>query len=166
MRVLELGGQLAHELAEIDAAVGREVEHEPRAVERLLDARQLHAEAALADLQQRDAVRLALALLLLQPRDDVVVRRERTTRCGESGAGGAARRAAGCARHDGADRRYRRRSGRRPGIAGARRRASAAADRRRRRSAPGRPAISLTETSRTRRWAAFTAAAPASRPRS
>src|SRR5262252_1283076 len=70
----EFGGKLAHELAEIDAAVGGEVENQLRAVERLLDARELHAEAALANLQQRDPVRLLLAMLVLHPRDDVVSR--------------------------------------------------------------------------------------------
>ena len=48
----ELGGQLAHEVPEIDAPLGREVEHQPRAVVELLDARELHREAALADLEE------------------------------------------------------------------------------------------------------------------
>ena len=67
--------QIAHQLAEVDAAFGRVIEDQPRAVEQLLDARQLHREAALADLQQADALRLLLALLVLQPRDDVLARR-------------------------------------------------------------------------------------------
>jgi hypothetical protein len=58
MRV-ELGGKLAHEFPEVDAALGREIENQPLAVERLLGLRQLHAEAALADLQRRDPVRVA-----------------------------------------------------------------------------------------------------------
>ena len=36
----EFGGQFAHEVPEIDAPLGREVEHEPRAVVELLDARE------------------------------------------------------------------------------------------------------------------------------
>src|SRR5262249_33271034 len=71
----ELGGQLAHQLAEVDAAVGSEIKNQLRSVECLLDARQLHAQAALADFQQRDPVRFLLAVLLLHPRDDVVARR-------------------------------------------------------------------------------------------
>src|SRR6185436_16921503 len=62
----ELGRQLAHQLAEVDAAVGGEIENQLRAVERLLDPRQLHAEAALADLQERDAICLLLAMLMLE----------------------------------------------------------------------------------------------------
>src|SRR5262249_50000016 len=72
----ELRGELAHEFPEIDAAVGREIEDQLRAVEGLFDARELHPEAALADLQQRYPVRLLLAALVLQTRDDVVARRE------------------------------------------------------------------------------------------
>ena len=64
--------QLAHELAEVHAAVGGEVEDQLRPVERLLDPRQLHAEAALADLQERDAIRLLLAVLMLEARDHIV----------------------------------------------------------------------------------------------
>src|SRR6185436_4276586 len=70
----ELGGQLAHELPEVDAAFGREIEDQPLSVERLLGLRQLHAEAALADLERRDPVGVALALLVLQSHHDVVVR--------------------------------------------------------------------------------------------
>ena len=72
MRVRNSRRELAHELAEVDAAVGGEVEDQLRAVERLLDPRELHAEPALADLQQRDAIRLLLAVLVLEARDDVV----------------------------------------------------------------------------------------------
>src|SRR5207244_2014146 len=72
----EFGGELAHQLAEVDAAVGGEIEHELRAVERLLDFRQLHAEPALAHLQRRQAKRLGLAMLMLEPRHDVVACRE------------------------------------------------------------------------------------------
>src|SRR4051812_42047348 len=57
----EFGGELAHQFPEIDAAVGGEIENQLRPVERLLDARQLHAEAALADFQQRDPERLLFA---------------------------------------------------------------------------------------------------------
>src|SRR4051812_9824334 len=45
----KFGSQLAHQLAEIDAAVSGEVEDQLRSVERLLDAGELHAEPALAD---------------------------------------------------------------------------------------------------------------------
>src|SRR5437868_435404 len=62
----ELRGELAHELPEVDAALRREIEDQLRAVERLLDARELHAEPALADLEERDPVRLLLAVLVLQ----------------------------------------------------------------------------------------------------
>src|SRR5690606_36436612 len=71
----ELARELAHQLAEIDACFGGEIEDEARSVERLLDARELHREPPLADLQQGNAVRLTLAMLLLHPRDDVFVRR-------------------------------------------------------------------------------------------
>ena len=68
-------GEIADQLAEIDARFGRVVEDEARAVEEVLDLRQLHRQAALADLELRDALRVLLALLLLQPLDDVVARR-------------------------------------------------------------------------------------------
>src|SRR5204862_3654281 len=61
---------------EIDAAIRREVEDEPRAVERLFDAGELHPEAALADLEQRDAKRFLFAPLMLEARNDVVARGE------------------------------------------------------------------------------------------
>ena len=60
----ELRRQFAHELPEIDPPFRREVEHQAGAVVQLLDARQLHGQRALADLQQADAERLALARLL------------------------------------------------------------------------------------------------------
>src|SRR5262245_2941074 len=68
----EFARQLPHKVAEVDPSVRGEIEQEPRSVERVLDARELHREAALADFQQRDAVRFLFAPLLLQPRDDVV----------------------------------------------------------------------------------------------
>ena len=68
----EVRGQIAHQLAEVDARLGRVIEDEARAVEHVLDLRQLHRQAALADLELRDALRLLLALLLLQPLHDVV----------------------------------------------------------------------------------------------
>ena len=70
----ELRRQLANQLAEIDSALGSEIEHQPRPVERLLDPRQLHRQPALPHLHQRDAMRLTLALLLRPARDDVLVR--------------------------------------------------------------------------------------------
>src|SRR5262245_19938778 len=45
---VKLGRQLADELAEVDTAVSGEVEGQLRAVERQLDARELHHEAALS----------------------------------------------------------------------------------------------------------------------
>src|SRR3954471_14644349 len=72
----EFGRQLADQFAEIDAAVGGEVENQLRAIERLFDARELHAEAALANLQERDPVRFLLAKLVLHARDDVLARRD------------------------------------------------------------------------------------------
>src|SRR5947199_268618 len=50
----ELRRELAHELAEVDPAVGGEIEEQLRSVERLLDACQLHPQSVLADLQERD----------------------------------------------------------------------------------------------------------------
>ena len=142
----ELRRELAHELAEIDAAFGREIEDQPRTVERLLDARELHAEAALADLQRRDPVRVTLALLVLQPHDDVVVRGEADhARRRFAGRAAAARRSA-ARRGRRCRRRGRRRSARRP----ARRDAGAASARAaRKETCAARPTgVSLTETSR------------------
>src|SRR5262249_12309704 len=48
----EFAGQLAHQLAEIHAPLGREVEDQPRAVELHLDPGELHAEPPLANLQR------------------------------------------------------------------------------------------------------------------
>src|SRR5690349_13145376 len=70
----ELRSQLAHQFAEIDASVGGEIENQLRTVERLLDAGELHAEAALANLEERNPVRFLFAMLVLHPRDDVVAR--------------------------------------------------------------------------------------------
>ena len=71
----EMRGEIAHQLAEIDPAFSRVVEDQPRAVEQLLDAGQLHRQAALLDLQKADALRFMLALLVLEPRNDVLLRR-------------------------------------------------------------------------------------------
>src|SRR4051812_38108688 len=71
---VEVAGEVAHQLAEIDARLRGVIEDQPRAVERVLDARQLHRQSALADFQLRDALRLLLALLLLQALDDVLLR--------------------------------------------------------------------------------------------
>ena len=73
---VELRRQLADEVAEVDAAFRREVEDQPRAVERLLDARELHPSPRSRIFSSRDAGRLLLAVLVLQPRDDVLVRGE------------------------------------------------------------------------------------------
>src|SRR5258708_6634865 len=70
----ELRRQLAHELAEVDAAIRREIENQLRPVERLLDARELHPQPALADLQHRDAAPLLLPLLILPPPADLLLR--------------------------------------------------------------------------------------------
>src|SRR5207248_6198215 len=72
----ELGRELADELPEVDASVSGEIKNQFRAVERLLDARQLHAETPLAELHHRDAVCFALAMLVLEPAYDVVAARE------------------------------------------------------------------------------------------
>src|SRR5712691_12061358 len=72
----ELRRELAHELAEVDPAVGGEIEEQLRSVERLLDACQLHPQSALADLQERDAKRLLLTVLVLQAGDDVFLARQ------------------------------------------------------------------------------------------
>src|SRR5262245_58267951 len=67
----ELAGQFAHQLAEIHATLGCEVEDHPRTVELHLDAGELHAEPSLANFQRRDAEGLLLPVLLLEARDDV-----------------------------------------------------------------------------------------------
>src|SRR5262249_15069313 len=54
-------------------AFGGKVENQPRSIERVLHAGQLHAETVFADLEQRDSVRLLLPLLLFETRDDVVM---------------------------------------------------------------------------------------------
>src|SRR5262249_6343296 len=68
--------ELAHELAEIDAAVGGEIENQLAAVERLLHARELHPQPALAHFQHRDAECFLFSVLVLHTRDDVLTRRE------------------------------------------------------------------------------------------
>jgi DNA-binding NarL/FixJ family response regulator len=68
-------GEIADQLPEVHAALGRVVEDQPRPVEELFDARQLHLQPSLADLQQADPVRVLLPLLVLEPRDHVVLRR-------------------------------------------------------------------------------------------
>src|SRR5262245_29463561 len=77
---MKLGCQLAHKLAKVDAAVGCEIEDEARPIQCELDAREFHPEAALAELQQRDAIRFALAQLLLGPDGQVLPRRETDSR--------------------------------------------------------------------------------------
>ena len=80
------------------------IEDQARAVEDVLDLRQLHRQAALADLELRDALRLLLALLLLQPlRRRPRGWRARTTTCGESAAGWRRSASCGGTRVDGAD---------------------------------------------------------------
>src|SRR6185295_103676 len=74
-------------------------------VEGLFNARQLHAEAAIADLQQRDPIRLLLAVLVLQPRDDVLARREADHLLRGIGRRTAFRVELWNGRHDGPDRR-------------------------------------------------------------
>ena len=49
---------------------------ELRSVECLLDEGELHPETTLADLQVRDAIRLLLAVLVLQAGDDVLFGRD------------------------------------------------------------------------------------------
>ena len=100
MRVRNSDGELAHELTEIDARLGREIAHEPGSVERLLDTRELHRQPVLADLHQDDAVRLLLAGLLLQARDDVVVRGEADDAMGRVGRRAAALGDLGNGAHD------------------------------------------------------------------
>ena len=106
MRRPELGRQLAHQLAEVDAAVGREVEDQPRSVEHLLDARQLHRRArARGSSAARCGTPRARAAACFSRATTSSRVATRTTRCGES-AGGR-RRSASCGidAHDGADRR-------------------------------------------------------------
>src|SRR5262245_63893186 len=67
--------EIAHELPEVHTRFGRVIEDEARAVERVLDLRQLHRQPALADLQLSHAMGLDLPLLLSQLLDDVVARR-------------------------------------------------------------------------------------------
>jgi 4-hydroxythreonine-4-phosphate dehydrogenase len=69
---LELPRQLLDEFPEVDAAVGREIEDHLRAVERLLDARQLHRQCAFANFQKRHPIGVLLALLMAPARHDVV----------------------------------------------------------------------------------------------
>ena len=71
----ELGRQIAHQFAEVDPALGGEVEDQPRSVEELLDPRQLHRQVPLADLQQAGPVGLTLALLVLEAQHHVLARR-------------------------------------------------------------------------------------------
>src|SRR5436190_5937307 len=71
----EVRREVADQLAEIDPRLGGVVEDQPRAVEHVLDLRQLHRQAALADLELRDALGLLLALRLLQPLHHVVLAR-------------------------------------------------------------------------------------------
>jgi hypothetical protein len=63
--------QIPDQLPEVDSALGRVVENQPRSVEELLHFRQLHPQTTLADLQQTDAVRFLLPLLMLQASHDV-----------------------------------------------------------------------------------------------
>ena len=83
--------------------VGGEVEDQPRTVERLLDARQLHRQAALADLQRRDAEGFALALLMPRAGDDVVVRGQPDDAMGGVAGRTPAFEKLGYAAHDGAN---------------------------------------------------------------
>src|SRR5262249_32649584 len=57
----EVRRQIPDQLAEIDPALGGVIEDEPRAVEHLFHPRQLHRQAALADLHQADALGFLLA---------------------------------------------------------------------------------------------------------
>src|SRR5207245_9058700 len=70
----ELGVELATELAEIGPSFGSEIEDQLRSVEDLFPAGQLDATTAVADLHHRDPLRLAFAVLVLQPRNDIVAR--------------------------------------------------------------------------------------------
>ena len=67
----EVRGEVAHQLPEIDPAFSRVIEDQPRAVEQLFDAGQLHRQAALLDLQKADPLRFLLALVVLEPGNDV-----------------------------------------------------------------------------------------------
>jgi hypothetical protein len=69
---VKLRRQLAYQLPKVDPSVRREVEDQSRTIERELDACQPHSEAALADLEETNSVRLTFALLLLEPHRDVV----------------------------------------------------------------------------------------------
>ncbi len=73
MRARNSDGQLADQFAEINPRVGREVEHQPRSVEGLLDAGELHGQAAFPDFERRHPEGFALSLLVPGPGDDVVV---------------------------------------------------------------------------------------------
>src|SRR5687768_17645616 len=68
---MKLRREFAHELTKIHASFGGEIKDEPRSVEQLLDARQLHLEPAFPDLQERDTVRFLLALLPLEAHGDI-----------------------------------------------------------------------------------------------
>ena len=68
---VEVRGKIAHQFPEVHAPFRRVVEDEPRAVEQLLDARQLHLKPAFADLQQTDPGSLLLALLVPKAREHV-----------------------------------------------------------------------------------------------
>src|SRR5579864_7319819 len=48
----KLGRELTDEIAKVHAAFGREIEDQPGVVERLLDPREFHGEASLANLQE------------------------------------------------------------------------------------------------------------------
>ncbi len=88
---VKLGRELADQLAKIDAPFGGEIKNQPRPVEQLLDARQLHLEPALANLEQRDAMRFLLALLPLEAHRHVFERSPSGRRDWEN-VQGAARR--------------------------------------------------------------------------
>src|SRR5208337_896109 len=61
-------GEIAHQVAEIDAALGDEIKSDLAPVESVVGADQLHLDAALADPLDAQAarVRLARKILLLQ----------------------------------------------------------------------------------------------------
>ncbi len=89
----------------VHAPLGRVVEDEPRTVEDLLHPRQLHREAPLADLHQADALRVLLALLVLQACDDVVACRLPYDAIGRLGGRTLADSQIRDRAHDGSDRR-------------------------------------------------------------